>query len=253
MLAVDLKKHNVDPAEILKDSLNEKLLGTLTRFANILSLYGLPVKVYSENSLKKLNEISVEKKEQINTYFENWISWIDPRDTKPLPIEEIEKSCLRKALAHFGLKASNDFLDTIENNQVVELYGADMVQLYRSLNFFRITGYSLLDMTVFEWYVLWNRPSKAIEDTIADCNKVIGTYVPVVPFKVSGQLIREMHQTGLMVEPFVQRAIHARFRNVGSLMAADDTSLHGTPKGFICTSTAEIIAYGEEATNIQFI
>lgn len=252
MLAIEIIKHNVDPAEILNNELNEKLLATLQHFASILRIYNYNVNVYSENSLKKLNEISIEKKLQICSYYENWANWIAP-EGEPLPLEDLEKSCLKKALDHYGLKASDEFWQTLEKDQIVEVYGEDMVQLYRSMNFFRITGYSLLDITVFEWYVLWNRPSKAIEETMNDLKEVVASYVPVKKFQIPTQLIRENYNTGLMVEPFTTRAIHAKFLNAGSLLAKDTNAHFAEPKGFICTSTAQVIALGEEASNIQFI
>lgn len=252
MLAVEIQKFDVQPETILNDPLNLKLLETLTRFSNLLKTYNFDVKVYSEKSLKKLNEMPEKRKAEICEYYQNWINWIESEDSQE--IEEIEKVCLKKALDLFELEVSDDFLKTLQKGQIVEVYGEDMIQLYRSLNFFKITSYSLLDITVFEWYLLWNRPSKAIQETLNDLNEVITSYVPVKKFQIPKQLIEENYNTGLATEPFTKRAIMAQFLNAGSLSAKGNKMGHLLPpKGFICSSFADVIAMGDEASNIQFI
>lgn len=252
MLAVEIQKFDIQSEAILNDPINIKLLATLSCFANLLKTYGFEVKVYSERSLKKLNEISEERKREICEYYQNWINWIESDDSREL--EHIEKVCLKKALDMFGLEASDDFLKTLQKDQIIELYGKDMIQLYRSLNFFKITGYSLLDITVFEWYLLWNRPSKAIEETLNDVNEVMTSYIPVKKFQIPKQLIQENYNTGLATEPFTKRAIMAQFLNAGSLSLKGAIKDHLIePKGFICSSVAHVVAVGDDVSNIQFI
>lgn len=231
--------------------LDDKVIEALNSFKKAVSYLGIDVRIASQASLAKLNEVSATKKRQICSCFQNWTLWILENYEQNKPAEEVEKACLQRALSHYGLKASEDFWKTIGHDQIIEIYGEDMVQLYRSLNFFRITGYSLLDISVFEWYVLWDRPSKAIEETMNDAQKVINEYISVKPFEISNQVIREVYDTHNEQESFVPRAILAKFVNMGSL--STDKSESRVPRGFICTSTAEIIAHGEEAKKIQFI
>ncbi len=241
-----------DVIECLDDSdLNDKVIQALRSFKIAVSSLGIDVNMTSKASLAKLREIPDSKKRQICSYFQNWTLWILENYEENKSIEEVEKACLQRALSHYSLKASEEFWKTIGHDQIIEIYGEDMVQLYRSLNFFRITGYSLLDISVFEWYVLWDRPSKAIEETMNDAQKVINEYISVKPFEISNQVIREVYDTHNEQESFVPRAILAKFVNMGSL--STDKTESKVPRGFICTSTAEIIARGEEAKKIQFI
>jgi len=201
MFALDLPKFHGDPAEILKDKDNERLLSAICRFANVLGSIGYQVSPYSVSSLRKLPELSSAKKDQIASYYENSCIWMEPIDPS-VPFEDMEKTFLKRALDHFGLEASDEFWKTIENEQIVELYGEDMVQIYRSPGFYNITGYSLLDISVYEWYLLWDRPKHAMEKVAEHAKRVLENFYPVLRFHVPKHIIREIYRSNL-TEPFV--------------------------------------------------
>jgi hypothetical protein len=248
MLALDLRRFHVDPVDILKDKENERLLSAVTRFAKLLSRLGYMVNPYSETSLKKLSETSAEKKSQITSYYENSLQWMEP--DPQLPFEDMENLFLRRALDHYGLEASEEFWRTMENGQIIELYGEDMVQLYRNSHFYAITGYSLLDISLYEWFLLWDRPKHAMEQVAEHAKRVLTTYVPVQKFSVPKHIIREIYQSNL-TEPFVPRAQMADFLYIGSLRASRaDARLQ---KGLICSSYGEVIAVGSEALSVSFV
>lgn len=251
MLAAALKKFNVDAEEILKSVENQKLLTTLSRFSQLLAVYGYEIESYSESSLKKLSEVPNDKKEQITAYFENWSNWIDP-EKNPGPADDIEKRCLQKALDHYSLEASEEFWKTLEKDQIIEFYGEDMLQLYRSLSFFKVTGYSLLDISVFEWYVLWQRSVKAIEETMNDAQAVIKNYTPVKKFELPKQLIHEVYDVGGQEEAFVPRTVLAEFMHLGSLSKKNAFDPYAS-RGVICSSRAKVLSQGEDTTNVRFL
>jgi hypothetical protein len=250
MLATALKKFNVDAEEILKSAENKKLLGILSRFAKLLKYYGYNVNTYSEGSLKKLNEVPCEKKEQMSAFFENWSNWIDP-EKNTVPVEDIEKHCLQKALDFYNLEISEEFWKTLEKDQIVEFYGEDMVQLYRSLSFFKVTGYSLLDISVFEWYVLWQRSAKAIEETMNNAQQVIKNYIPFKKFEIQKQLVHEVYDVNGESD-FVPRTVLAEFMYVGSVTKKNLFDAFAV-RGVICSSRAQIFSLGGAESNIRFI
>jgi hypothetical protein len=131
---------------------------------------------------------------------------------------------------------------------VIEIYGHDMIQLYRSLTFFQYCGYSLLDISVFEWYVLWERPRMVVDKMIDYAKVYLTTKHPTAKFDVPRHVLRETMDTGL-TSPFNVRACIVDFKNIASL----SKGLSPEPGGFICTATGEIIAEGSDALNIQFV
>ena len=242
------KLFNVDQDKILRDPENIRLFQAMTRFAKLLQRLGYPVQIYSESSLQKIEQISAEDKMRLVSDFETWSEWVEPLN--PLTPTENQMHLLKRALAKHGFEAHDEFLKTIEPDQIVEFYNEDMIQLYRSFNFFKISGYSLLDMSVFEWYLLWDRPRQIMKSISAELSDSLKTYIPVKRFATPRHVIREIYDTRNS-KPFIPRTALAEFLHLGSLRTNKFT--RNLKKGFICTSYGQLLAVGEESKTIDFI
>lgn len=230
------------------DSVDRRLLEAATRFSELLNRLGYPAQAYSESALQKMAETSTPKKEQIASDLESWSEWIEPLD--PSKSYDNEIALLMRALDKHGFDADEEFFKKIENDQIVEFYNEDMIQLYRSFNFYKITGYSILDISLYEWYVLWDRPRQAMESIGAELFEALKSYIPVKPFQTKTHLVREIFNAAKS-ERFAPRAALLTPVRLGSLKPKVFSA--NKKKGFICTSTGEMIAIGKEAENIQFI
>ncbi|MBK9294410.1 MAG: hypothetical protein IPM57_08180 [Oligoflexia bacterium] len=213
-------------------------------------LIGYPVRICSESSVRKLHLLDPNKKIAIKNCFLTWHEWIKPEIDTPSNEHELEQKLLKKALDYYKLKTSEEFWKSLKNGDLIEVYGQEMVQLYRSLSFFKYSGYSLLDLSVHEWYVLWERPSMAQEKMQEYANKALSNDIKLEKFLVQKHILREIYDTG-KTEPFAPRAILVEFKNISSLK--NSYSNIDEIAGFICTSRATKIAEGEDAKNIQFV
>ena len=237
---------------ILDDPENKMLFAALERFAEVLRRYGHIVSIYSNGSLLKLSEVDSAKKATIRTFFENLSNWMEPEAGSPEIIEvdlEKEKTFLKRAFDHHGLWMHEDFWNTLTQGQVIEFYGTDGVQLYRNINFFDFCSYSLLDISVFEWYNLWQRPSQIQEQMNKDAVKVFSTPTPVMQYKVPRHVLREVKPPSMEIEEHPALACLVQFKYAGSLFKGVDPR----PAGAIATSEAEVIAVGDEARTIHFV
>lgn len=237
---------------ILDDPENKRLFVALDRFALVLRRYGHVVGTYSKSSLQKLSEVSASKKEEIRVFFDNLSDWMEPEAGSPDTLEvdlDKEKTFLRRAFAHHGLWMHEDFWNTLSNGQVIEFYGTDGVQLYRNINFFTFCSYTLLDISVFEWYNLWQRPSQIQEQMNKDAAKVFSTATPIMQYKVPRHVLREVKPPSMEIDEHPPLACLVQFKYAGSLFRGVDPR----PAGAIATSEAEVIAVGEEARTIHFV
>ncbi|MGZ3768418.1 MAG: hypothetical protein ACXVCP_01245 [Bdellovibrio sp.] len=235
----------------LQDSTNFNLLKTLEHFSSKLKRYGYNISPYSLASLIGLKQLSIERKNQIRNHFENWSTWIEP-DSEGTEIIEIdlekEKNFLQKALNHYGLWMSDEMWNTLRKGQVIELYGSDMVQLYRNLNFFEFCSFSLLDVSIFEWFKLWERPSRIQEEMMKRATVAMTTVTPCMAYEVPEHILREVKTIqGLQEHPPI--ACLVKFKYIGSLFKGPCTKSWGA----IATSRAEVIASGDEALHIHFV
>lgn len=229
--------------------LDTQIIETLTECSSVFARFGIQVPATSPVSLERLAELGDAEKTKVLDGWRLWLGWAQPIVNEQGSMEvnrEQERRFAEKALEHFGLHPKNEFWDMLKDGQIIEIYGHDMIQLYRSLSFFKFCGYSLLDISVHEWYVLWDRPKRALELLVDHAKKALAGGVAVEPFSTPRHIVREGFMTGLPdIKP---RAYLAEFKHIGSLV-----DHLGRPAGFICTSDGEFLAEGDEAFTIQFV
>lgn len=232
------------------DALETQLVAGLVECSLVLARFGIKVPATSPKALEKLSTLSSDDKERLLAAWRLWLGWVKPAISEQGTMEVNrlqERRFAEKALAHFNLRAHADFWETLRDGQIIEIYGLDMIQLYRSLSFFKFCGYSLLDISVHEWYVLWDRPKRAIELLVDYTQRALSHDIPCESFTLPRHIIRESFSTGL-TEMFKPRAYLAEFKHFGTLTDAD-----GRPAGIICTSEGEFLAEGDAAFAIQFV
>lgn len=238
----------VSLSDLLSDSVNQRLIEAATRFASLLNRLGYAAQAYSASALERLAVTPTAQKQMIASNLESWSEWIEPLD--PSKSYENEIAILMRALDKHGFDLDEEFFKKIEKDQIIEFYDEDMIQLYRSFNFYKITGYSILDISLYEWYVLWDRPRQTMESIGAELCETLKTYIPVRPFQTKTHLVREVFNAA-QSENFKPRAALLTPVRLGSLKPKKFSA--NKKNGFICTSTGEMIAIGKEAENIQFI
>jgi hypothetical protein len=236
-------KPPVQVADVLKDPSNQQVLKSLEGFAEALKNRDIHKSVYSTKSLLQLSELSQEQKNQI-------IQFADTSRTILEMVgdfsdeENLERELFRKALQYFGLLVDESLWDVIAKDMVVEIYGPNMIQLYRSINFYQYTSYSLLDLSAFEWFILWDRPRVILDRLMKLAIQLLETNIPLMACDIPQHILREIHDTGL-TENFVPRAVLHRFDYVASLTAVPG----GPPVGFVCVSRGEIVAEGKDTSS----
>lgn len=219
-----------------------ELLTKIQHYAYVARKLGYACTVSSEKSIQQLIEIPTSKKREILQSIGLYLEWMSECDIEELKINE--KSFLLAALSHYGLEADDDLLNTIDEETVVEVYNENMVQLFRSFRLLDLTAYSLMDLSVFEWYVLWQRPHLVIEQMQNEIQAVMKNETPFKPFRISPHLLKETLNTGL-TEPFVPKSAFVSFKYIGFLKRKTFQS----PRAFLCTGKGSIVTEGFAETN----
>lgn len=238
--------------QIVADPVNARLLRALEGLSRTLRFYDVVVGVSTPESIRVLPNWATEKRVELAEYYEHLDICFQPMagDPEPrdiTPVKEI--SFAKKALDRLGLTVSDQFWSTVDVNQVIEIYRSDMIQVYRNLNFFRVCGYSLLEISVIEWFRLWQRPSSTLDKMSEFIALAMTTDVPAMTYAVPEHILLEKRvETGL-TDFFTPRAHVVNFQYIGSVYSARDSR----PCGLICSATGSLVAEGEEALNIRFV
>jgi hypothetical protein len=154
---------------------------------------------------------------------------------------------VEKALQQFCFKMKDHTWDATAQEQIVEVYTVDGIQLYRSLSFFRTCGYSLLDLCVNEWYVLWERPQKVLQEMHLVLSSLLAGRKKDSTLDIPPHLVMETYDDGC-TQPFLPRAIFVTMKHLYPLFNAQDQIC-----GYVLTSTAKVVSEGPESLKIDFI
>ena len=70
------------------------------------------------------------------------------------------KSFVWQALKKLGLRFSSDMFNFIQQENVIEIYDMNNVQIFRNFNFFGFTSYALEDLLCRPWVELFHRANQ---------------------------------------------------------------------------------------------
>jgi hypothetical protein len=204
---------------------------------------------YSPKALSQLALIDDNKK--LQAIINGFQSMEDIMGEEPAPatdLHNLETTYIKRALSQFGMRVDDEFWNILEHGDAVEIYGDDMIQRYRSFNFYNFTSYSILDLVVNEWYVLWERPQSVLTDLIQLANDTISGKKIGPNFINLTHLIRENHDSGA-TQPFEPRILEVKLKYSMPLYK----SVGKTPNGFIVTSSCNVVSVGSDVFNVGFI
>ena len=207
------------------------------------------IQPYSQKSLEHLKSLTHDQKNNCLTSLLEWEAWLATLDIDiDKAIVNKEVFFAQKALRFFGLKVDSSYWKTVADDHILEIYGLEMKQQNRSLNFFKFSGYSLLDIAVFEWFKLWERPKLIIESLMKESAEVIQNRIPVKSSAVPKHLLLEVMNSNEQAL-FRPRACEMKFHNYGVVTDA----LTGETKGIICSASGQVIARGGDTFRMSTV
>lgn len=226
-------------------------LSGLEKLAAAVRQRKFPCWAYSNKALAKLSEVPLETKEKLNKQIKNILLIMD---TSPEIVNDPnspihpELGLIKEALKICQMRVRDDFWDNLNKDDVVEIYTMENIQLFRTFNFFNISSYSLLDLLINEWYLLWERPSNVIQSFMALYQDLVeGRITKTMKVNVPMHLLKEIYNdsnqenfkpTSVLVKP-----------GVVSPLYDDQDNL----KGFIFTLQGKVVGHGADTDNVSIL
>lgn len=126
------------------------------------------------------------------------------------------------AIRSFNLRPLSDVFSHLKENDIIEIYDKDHVQIFRSFDFFKFVSYSLDEICTHSWWELYERDEKVTEKMIEVANQAVENKNPrtlLAPFP-----------THFTTEKFSdqRRVTHIESRLVSPLLNGQ-----GEPSGYI--------------------
>lgn len=226
-------------------------LSGLEKLAAAVRQCKFPCWAYSNKALAKLSEVSLETKEKLNKQIKNILLIMDTSPeivNDPASPIHPELGLIKEALKICQMRVRDDFWDNLQKDDVVEIYTMENIQLFRTFNFFNISSYSLLDLLINEWYLLWERPTNVIQSFMALYQDLVeGRITKTMKVNVPMHLLKEIYNDSNQ-ENFKPASVLVKPGVVSPLY--DD---HDNLKGFIFTLQGKIVGHGTDTDNVSIL
>lgn len=197
-----------------------------SKLGRILADYGiekqtrLPIQSQLESlSPEKVQSIASSLTQMLETLAEAEKQKINPRD----PVH-----FMRLGLSRQGYFCSQEFWNTVNDEDLIEAYTVEHMQLFRNMKFMEICGYSLMEILSYDWPTLFERSqvvtTRMIElmDKCVREEKILKMDTPAHYMKERMALTRQV--------------VKVDFRHVAPLYTGP-----GKAKGYIISCRAEMV------------
>lgn len=156
-----------------------------------------------------------------------------------------ELEFLRRYMRRNGLRSSyQDIESLIEEGDIIEIYDSTNLQVYRSWSLFKIISYSVADLLVHPFDVLYDRPSWVLRGIQ---NAIVAHVAPGMPlinfadFEVPPYLLNESFDGHN----------HAFMMTQKYLVALVDEN--GQHRASLCTSVAQVLTQPKQELHVSYI
>lgn len=164
--------------------INEEFMTIALNISEMLRAEGITVRPFIPG-LPHFSKLSTDKKihviEQVRFYQELCQSQL----REGFKIND-NISFTWRAFGRLGLSPSKDFFSYITEEDLVEIYSKDQIQLFRNFAFFECCSYTLEELHTYEWWNLFERDEKHTQMILEDAAKTLSgeirdTFTPNIP------------------------------------------------------------------------
>lgn len=221
------------------------LLEHYSRLKQLLESQNPPIYLKeSKVATETLTKLSQQKKLSIHKNFDLIMDTISSEELQALSMlsdDLFTRLCLKK----MGIRCPEDFLSTMTEEDLVEGYNTDGIQIFRNLRFMDVCGYSLLDVLSHEWPTLYERSQIITRQLFSAVDKTLQD--------LSVQLTKldNLVATHFMKERFssTRQVCQVSFKHISPLYC----NASGEALGFIISSQAKMIDSKPEEDSLRFI
>ncbi len=154
------------------------------------------------------------------------------------------RNLITNILKNMYLRAPDPFVNSIEEDDLIEVYNLENIQVFRNLKFYETTTYSLEDLLLYDWPELYSRPKKMTQqllDLVASVISQPDTEFTKEMSDIPAHYLKEIKATPMQIS-------EVRFRYISPI-----TDLAGNKAGFIVSCKARSMKGEIEPAELDFI
>ncbi|MBX3022320.1 MAG: hypothetical protein KF799_11660 [Bdellovibrionales bacterium] len=97
----------------------------------------------------------------------------------------------RISMRRMGLSYPPDFLDHVQQGDLIEGYDMNRIQIFRNMTFMQKSGYSLIEIMCYDWPTLFDRSSAITNKMLSYCDEILWQANRTIPFEIPHHFQRE--------------------------------------------------------------
>jgi hypothetical protein len=152
-----------------------------------------------------------------------------------------DRKFLRLSMRVLGVSLPSDYLDKTSEDDLIEGYDKDRIQVFRNLRFMQTSAYSLMEIQAYEWPMLFDRSSVITDQIISYTDHVLWENNRSVELDIPEHYIREVRTRH-------EQTLAVQFRIMAPLFSGPNQ-----PYGFLVSCQARILPKDDGATRLDFI
>jgi hypothetical protein len=137
--------------------------------AKITAAHGYNLKATNAVGMKQFRSLPIPQQLGINQALESYVQQIRLALKEQVDITGDNCKHAWWALAKMGLRAPAGVFEQIHASDIIEIYNAESIQVFRSFEMFQYLSYSLSEIFAFDWLSLYERDEfvfRRILDTV---------------------------------------------------------------------------------------
>ncbi|MCB0365643.1 MAG: hypothetical protein H6624_04420 [Bdellovibrionaceae bacterium] len=149
----------------LESEKSARFLCLSTHLASIATKDGVHYHPYFDPRLKVFSSLSPQQQQNALSSLETYIGICELTQANGARLRD-NKSLLWYALKSMKLRFSSDLFDLISEEDTIEIYDAENIQIFRNLQAMSLLSYSLEDLFCHTWMELFSRENPEIVENI---------------------------------------------------------------------------------------
>lgn len=199
------------------------------------------------NMVAVFDNLDFARREFVLEVLHDNLASVNEASTEHWRIGQIDRLCELRSLSRYLssrrlVLARPELMNLIDEDDVIEIYNTEGIQIYRSWSCFRVCSYSLVDLLLHDWDTLYERPTSVVAH-ISECiANALSPDLPLVTYGVPEYLIAERFEGH-------DNVFHFNMKNITAVLDAKTRR----PVGVCSTGSAKLAKTRKDAKKLKFI
>lgn len=136
------------------------------QYSQLSEMAGVPIAAYREGSADRFARMEIHEQENILGGLQLSVDICLSAIQNNVKVERHNLSLVWWALQRLGLRPGSDLFTELKNNDLIEIYNKNSVQLFRTFNMFGCISYSIEEVFSHTWWELFRHDEHVMQQML---------------------------------------------------------------------------------------